>query len=506
MGRPESETAPGISQRREGPPPQPGSRWRPAAEIAFLLLLFAAAFLVRLWPIWQVHFWDEAVYLQNAKVICCDKANYSELGSRPPLLSLLYAGVFLLWHHDYAASLLVATLTALGPLFLYWAGKLLYGVSAGGISALLLAFSPFFVKSSNDLLTDNPALTLTLLAFCVLLRAVARESKVQFALAGFLCGMAGLMRFTSLITVFVFPLYLLRSARRLWHLGLFALGVGLGFGPYLLWSRFEYGSLFATLRTARVNVAGSVEPTLFYLQDFDEVFPWLSVVGTTLWFVVWLLDSRIGWEQQEGGRAVGPTGRGRVPQLAFDAILWWWALVVLVYFSTIPHKELRYIIPMAAPWFLLAGRGLAVFLRGRRRPVRFAAAGVLVLAMVLTFAPTLERFRSPFVSPFISEEKQVADYLNQNAAPSGVLYANFNYPVFGYYTGLDTRIILEQDASFYQAFPNNMPSDGYVILYKHLEKEPTPVWADEQPQFRRMREFPSLIVYEYRISGADEPG
>jgi hypothetical protein len=41
-----------------------------------------------------VHFWDEAVYLQNPEVICCGKHNFSELNFRPPLLSLIFAAVF----------------------------------------------------------------------------------------------------------------------------------------------------------------------------------------------------------------------------------------------------------------------------------------------------------------------------------------------------------------------------------------------------------------------------
>src|SRR6266404_7516595 len=87
-------------------------------ESAFVILLVAGAFIVRLWPMSQAHFWDEAVYLQNAEVICCGKTNYSELSSRPPLLSILFAAAFLLWHHVYAASVLTALLNAAGPLFL----------------------------------------------------------------------------------------------------------------------------------------------------------------------------------------------------------------------------------------------------------------------------------------------------------------------------------------------------------------------------------------------------
>jgi hypothetical protein len=77
-------------------------------ECAFVVLLVAAAFVLRLWGLSKAHFWDETVYLQNAQVICCGKTNYSELGSRPPLLSLIFAGVFLLWHNVYAASIATA--------------------------------------------------------------------------------------------------------------------------------------------------------------------------------------------------------------------------------------------------------------------------------------------------------------------------------------------------------------------------------------------------------------
>src|SRR5664279_661450 len=84
-------------------------------ESLLLFLLVAAAFLVRIWGISKTHFWDEIVYLQNAQVICCGKINYSELEFRPPLISLIYAGVFLLWHHVYAACIVTALLNALGP-------------------------------------------------------------------------------------------------------------------------------------------------------------------------------------------------------------------------------------------------------------------------------------------------------------------------------------------------------------------------------------------------------
>ena len=99
-------------------------------EWAFVFFLLGAGFLLRVWGLSKVRFWDEAVYLQNAEVICCGKVNYSELGSRPPLLSLFFALIFLVWHHVYAASIATALLNALGPVFLYFSGRMMAGRAA----------------------------------------------------------------------------------------------------------------------------------------------------------------------------------------------------------------------------------------------------------------------------------------------------------------------------------------------------------------------------------------
>lgn len=460
------------------------TRW----ETAFLVGLAAAAFLVRLWPVWQVHFWDEAVYLQNAEVICCGKTNYSELSSRPPLLSLLFAGVFRVWHHVYAASLLTAALNALGAPFVYLAGRKLAGKPAAVLAALLLAFAPFFVRgdTGNSLLTDSPALTLIVMSFWLLLMAVENDSRVWFAAAGLVSALAVLMRFASLPSVAILSLLLFRAPRWFRAALRFGAGFALGLAPYLLWSRIRYGGFLATLQTGWAFVAytrSSAEPAAYYLQNFGGVFPWITLVGLVLWLAGWLLGKRAQW---------------KTPGWS-SLFLWVWALVLLAYFSALTHKELRYILPLAPPLFLLAGQGLAAFLPadGRRRAIGAAA---LALALAYSFAPDLQRFRGPLVSPFISEEKDVSDFLDNKAPKGAVLYTNFNYPVFAYYTHLPMHKLLEQGDSFYKGFPGNMPEDGYLVLYKELDIDPRLDWADSDPHFRRYQEFPSLVVYEYQTS------
>jgi 4-amino-4-deoxy-L-arabinose transferase-like glycosyltransferase len=462
-------------------------RWA-RAETAFLICLAAAAFMVRLWPIWQVHFWDEAVYLQNAEVICCGKANYSELSSRPPLLSLLFAALFRIWHHVYAASILVAVLNALGPVCLYLGGRRAVGKMAAVIAAMLLAFSPFLVggDTGNSLLTDSPALTLIVAAFWLLWIAGENDSAVWPALAGLVSAAAVLMRFASLPSVAILSLLLLRSDPWFRAAIRFAAGFVLGLAPYLFWSRIRYGGFLATLFRGWENVAGSAEPTSYYLRNFGNVFPWITVAGLLLWLVQFC---RGFVAKKTGDRNFGDS----------TAVLWVWALVVFAYFSALTHKELRYILPSAPPLFLLAGQGLSTLLPTEPRR-RVIGAAVLVLALAFSFAPDAERVRGPLVSPFVSEEKEVSDFLDTEAQSGAVLYTNFNYPVFGYYTHLPTRVLIEQGDSFYKAFPGNMPSDGYLVLYKELDKDPRLEWADSDPHFQRLQEFPSLVIYQYHAS------
>ena len=267
-------------------------------EFFLLFLLVAAAFLVRIWGISKAHFWDEMVYLQNAQVICCGKTNYSELDFRPPLISLIYAGVFLLWRHIYAACIVAAFLNALGPLFLYLAGRLSVGRLPAAIAALLLAFSPFFVgvfpdgfasdDTGNSLLTDSPALTLLLLAFWLLLRALDRQSTPRFAWAGLVLALSILMRFGTLPSVgmlFLLPL----AAKRRWK-ALIACGAGLlvGLAPYLLWSRLRFGAFFFTLHAGWTHVEGPVESIFFYLRNSAAIFTPVAVFGLVVTASSWL--------------------------------------------------------------------------------------------------------------------------------------------------------------------------------------------------------------------------
>ena len=488
-----------------------GTKKRLIWEWAFVVFLLGAGFLLRVWGLSKVRSWDEAVYLQNAEVICCGKVNYSELGSRPPLLSLFFALIFLVWHHVYAASIATALLNSLGPVFLYFSGRMMAGRAAAVIASLLLAFSPYFVgvfppgfvsdDTGNSLLSDSPALTLLILALWLFLRALRQQADMRFAWPGFVLGLAVLMRFASLSSAGLLALLVLFRER--WSGAALACGSGFAasVGPYLCWSRFRFGGFLATFESGWEHFAGPGGSPLFYLESFVHMFSWITVAGLVLWAIPWIRRRR---RHPEGSGAV--EGWLTDEKSRLEMFLLFWAAVVLVFFSALRHKEPRYVMPMAAPVFLLAGIGLASVPRRSKAGARIAGTVLLTSALAYTFAPSLERFESPLIDREVSEEMKVADFLNKHVPRDTVLYANFNYPVFAYYTNLPVDRIPETGQALYDRL-NHLPGDGILIAYKPNDavQEPQLIWLDSNSHFRRFREFPSLVLYQYRVREADPP-
>jgi 4-amino-4-deoxy-L-arabinose transferase-like glycosyltransferase len=479
-------------------------------ESLLLFLLVAAAFLVRIWGISKAHFWDEMVYLQNAQVICCGKINYSELDFRPPLISLIYAGVFLLWHHIYAACIVTAFLNALGPVFLYLAGRLSVGRLPAAIAALLLAFSPFFVgifpdgfasdDTGNSLLTDSPALTLVLLAFWLLLRALDRQSTPRFAWAGLALALSILMRFGTLPIVgllFFLPL----TAKRRWK-ALISCGIGLlvGLAPYLLWSRLSFGAFFFTLHAGWTHAEESKEPIFFYLRNSAVIFTPVVLFGIVMTATSWL------W------RFGTIPSRPRLPAafpsnlspLVLQAFLWMWLLMGFVFFSAMSHKEPRYILPLAPPFLLLAGSGLALFCDLFSRPFRPVGAMLVAAFLVFIFLPLRERFSRPFVDPGTPVEMLASQFLQTSLPPGTILYMSFNYPAFAFYTSYRIHELSAVGPPLYNDI-EQIPPGGVLIVYHKTDEvwEPDIEWVDANPKFQRMRDFSTFVIYR-RLAEAEQ--
>lgn len=500
----------------------PPAAIRARLEWLTLAIVLLAAFLLRLWGISHVHSWDENVYLQNALLICCGKTNYNEIDSRPPLLSILFAAIFKLWNSDYAAWIVTALLNALGPLFLYLAGRKVTGKLPAFLAALLLAFSPFLVGvfpdaattgfvtdvTGHSLLSDCPALTCILLAYWLLLRALeresahesARESPLRFALAGFALALAILMRFGSLSSVGMLSLLVLLAHRKFPAILATFLGFAAGMGPYLLWSRLTYGTFLATFVSGWVNFDGQAESPFFFLRFSPYIFGWITLAGLALWLLRWIWETR--FDNNPSGRLIARPGfLGRDSRL-WQGHLWLWAVAVFVFFSALSHKEPRYALPVALPLFLLAGVGLAALVRLRGKLLQIAGPVLLASALLAAFAPDRHVFDNPFLDTTSSDERDVSLWLNQNVPANTVLYTGLNYPDFAYYTNFKVQVLPQTGPTLYEQL-QSLPDDGILIAYKFDDfgkpQEPSPDWLDQHPHFQRLKELPTLFLYRYSV-------
>ena len=477
--------------------------------ICFVLLI-AGAFLIRWWGLTRMHFWDECVYLLNAAFMNSVNVGYNEIESRPPLLSLIFAGVFHVWNSDYAAETVTALLNALGPAFLYLAGRKIAGKTAAAIAALLLAFGPFFVGvfpngfgdfvpncTGHSLLTDCPAVTLILISFWLMLRALERQTSFRFACAGFSLALAVLMRFGSLSSVGILLLLVFAAKKRARAALACAAGFLIAFGPYLYWSRIQFGSYFDNLQEGWLNLGGSSEPFYYYLMGLPAMISWLGIAGLAAWAIVRGWDLIRPEKSEEVAQLNGAIAAGR--RAVSDGFLWLWALGALAFFSSLSHKESRYGIPLAPPLLLLAGIGLSSLVKNRRTAVNTACGIALSCALVLTFWPDHHRFDKGFIDHSVSKEMTVAQYLKQNLPTTTLLYANKNYPDFAYYSGLNVSDIPENGPELYQAL-DNLPVGSILIAYKVGDPgdpppEPTIDFLDSDRHFSRYREFPTMELY-----------
>ena len=462
-------------------------------ERVFLAVLLGAGFLVRVWGLQKMHYWDENVYLQNAELICCGTSNYNEIDSRPPLLSLMFAGVMWLRGGELAVWVVTAGMNALGPVMLYVSGRRVVGRRAAAIAGLLLGFTPFFVSvfpgagggfrsfaTGHSLLSDSPALTLILLAFWLLVRGLESDCAIEFGAAGVVLALAVLMRFPSLASVGVLSLLTLAAAWRRRAMLACAAGFVVGIAPYLCWSRWKYGEFLATFLSGWDNFSGPSQPAWYYVRWSGVIFGWVALGGLVLW-----LGQKV-WR------------RGVVWSWSWEGFLVLWAVLLVGCFSALGHKEPRYVMPAAPPIFLLAGVGLSGLLRGRLRVV---GAVVLVVAMGCAFWPDRQRFATGFVDHAVSEEMVVSEYLNANVAPGTLIYANLGYPDFAYYGNFDVEALPEGGEDLYDSL-KELSEDGIFVAYKTYEPgvppEPPIAWLDANSHFRRMKEFPNIVVYAFR--------
>jgi 4-amino-4-deoxy-L-arabinose transferase-like glycosyltransferase len=476
-----------------------------AALLAGILLL---ALLIRVVPLTYSHFWDETVFLQDAKVISDGRTNYDEFFERPPLLSILYAAGFSLWDNIYVANLVQGLLTTLAVLFAFLYVRRTFGWVAGLCAAFLFAFTPYLVETSHELLTDMPAAALMLAAMWLFDGSRASSA----LLAGVAYALAIETRFTSLFLIVYFLLELAVRPKRLARLVLLGAGATVTLAPYLVWLKWQYGSFFYPFVLARriVQEWTAPVPASFYFEGVRGILPislWASVAVTVL--LLGRLAAARGPGARELPAAASHDAHGQVSR---QITLLVWGSAFFAYMLSIPHKETRYLLPLAIPAVVLAAVGIARLWQwfGRQAtPLRVAGVLLGSVVAVADYGSPLLRLAGPLADRSVWPEVQIAQYLREHSTSADTVYAAHNFPVLAFYSGRRTVSLLPIQEDFDHQWPQLMSEPGLFVYFlpEHIGEiharhalKPDREFLASHRNFVPVQSFPIATVYRYAPS------
>jgi hypothetical protein len=247
--------------------------------------------------------------------------------------------VFAFGVSDLAGRLVAVALSLVTVYLVYRLGKLLYGVKAGLLAGLFFALMPYHVVVSRQVLLDGPLVLCTTLTLFFLARYAMTERPAWIYLTGVGMGLTFLAKETGIILLGAIYAFLALSREiqvRIKHLIVSVILMVLMIAPfpislllaggtrsgqnYLVWQLFR-----------RAN-----HPFAFYLNNVPEAIGFLVIAVAVLG--LFFLRHEKSWRER---------------------LLLCWIIVPTVFFQLWPTKGFQYLLPIAPPIAILAGRAIA---------------------------------------------------------------------------------------------------------------------------------------------------
>ena len=177
---------------------------------------------------------------------------------------------------------------------------------------------------------------------------------------------------------------------------------------------------------------------------------------------------------------------------------------------TIPHKEVRYLLPLTIPVFVIAASGVKEMVqRMKSVSLRFQVivVSLAILIIVADFGKTVLAVMHEAVDRSITNEVEIAHYLREHSSPRDTIYAAHNYPVYAFYTERKTVSLLPIQEDFDSAWRREMNQAGFLV-YTHPDQlgeihsiskllKPDRAFLDAHSEFRAVQEFSTATVYRY---------
>ena len=327
---------------------------------------------------------DEAVYSGQAAALSGDvgfQQFFAIFRAHPLLVQFLLSVLYQFGVNDIAGRLLSVAFGVSAILITYLLGSVLFSRRAGLLAAAILAFLPYHVTVSRQMLLDGPEMTLWLLATYFIARYVASDAARWLYAAAFTAGLTILAKETAVLLVVVFVAFVLMTP--VVRLGLRRIAIA--FGCFVL-AVVPYPASIAlsgASDTARQFLIWQIlrqpnHTATFYFEVLMTAIGPILLVVAVLGIIAAVKIG--GWQ---------------------DRLLVAWLLVPIAFFEIWPVKGYQYLLPVAPAIALLVARAFEApwtdWLRTRIDQLRIDrervagarafGAMVIPLALLLTLAP-----------------------------------------------------------------------------------------------------------------------
>src|SRR5215208_2034543 len=354
-------------------------RWDRAvvACVIGIIIVVTVAVGLRVWGINQIGYnTDEAVYAGQAAAIAKDptlKEIFPIFRAHPLLFQFLLALVFNFGVSDIAVRLLAVAISLATVYLVYRVGTILYGQKPGLLAGLFLALMPYHVVVSRQVLLDGPMVFCSTLVIYFLARFAMTERPAWLYLTGVGLGLTFLAKETGFIFLGAIYAFLAISHEiriRIKDMVLSTIFLALMIAPFPLSLILAGGTRSGQSYLVWQLFRRPNHPWDFYLTTVPVAIGLLVVVAALLG--LWFLRKEGSWRER---------------------LLLCWIIVPTVFFQIWPTKGFQYLLPIAPPIAILAGRAIARWwpedlsfgvLRISRGFIKTMTVGVIALSLLLS--------------------------------------------------------------------------------------------------------------------------
>ncbi|MCK5107132.1 MAG: glycosyltransferase family 39 protein [Nanoarchaeota archaeon] len=393
-------------------------------------------------------FWDATIYISMSKyLLTFGKLGFYEL-IRPPFFSLTMGVLWLFGiKSTVAGHIIVISSTILSIFLVYLISKEIFSKKNAIIPTLLFAIAPTLVFFGSRVLNDNFSMSISFLAIYLFIK------KKSLFLIGIIIGLSTLIRFPNMLLMAAIGLFFIfelitnqkkNKSKEFINLIKKCIFLFLGFliilTPYLIFNNINFGNPIEPFRQASETihiVSQSINEGILYYPTnllLDSIFIIFSLCAIFFLFKQKINKNKPLW------------------------LLLITSTLFFVYYSTVGHKETRYMLIIYPYIFLLSYYGLSqLFNKLKLKPnlKKIILSIILILCILQSINGTNAYYKS-YAVPF--DEELGKEYYSANLPGFSIISG----PQVLAYQDIDAEIIYWTRPGMFEYYEELNPSN-YLI-------------------------------------------